>query len=77
MEHAVSAGIYLRSLGEGLVPLYEEHAVRLERNIDIQTWMRLDVTEKALMVAAHRLRIAIDNLQSEAQIEHAENEAKK
>lgn len=68
----MSAGIRLRSLGIGMIPLYEEHEARLERNIDLGQWERMEVDEKAFIVAMRRVRIAISNLQTEAEIRNAE-----
>lgn len=61
----------------GLVPLYEEHESRLERGIDIEEWMAMDEREKALLIAARRIRIAIHNLQEEAQIKKANRDMKR
>jgi hypothetical protein len=72
LEHGVSAGIRLRSLGNNLVPLYEEHEARLERNFGLEAWAAMGADEKALIVAARRIRIAMSNLQSEAEIRAAE-----
>jgi len=77
LEHGVSAGVTLRSPAYGLVPIYEEHEARLERGIGVQAWMDMDETEKALIVAARRIRIAIANLQAEAEIKRSEQEAKR
>lgn len=77
LDHGISAGIILRSMGTGLIPIYEEHAARLERGIDLQTWAQMDVTEKALLVAVRRVRIAERNLQSEAEIAKSEREMKR
>lgn len=76
-EHGVSAGIRLRSFGSGLVPLYEEHESRLERGIELEAWGEMEEMEKALIVAARRIRIAIKNLQEEAQIEESERKMRK
>lgn len=67
----------LRAPARGLVPIYEEHETRLERGINIQDWMRISETEKALMVAVRRTHQAISNLQAEAEIRHTEREARK
>lgn len=73
----MSAGIHLRSLGEGIVPIQEEHEARLERGIGVEAWMAMDVTEKALVIAIRRTRISIENINTEAQIKHAERMAKR
>lgn len=72
----MSAGIKLRSLGEGVVPLQEEHEARLERGIGIEAWMNMDVTEKALLIAVRRVRGSILNINTETQIKHAERKMK-
>ena len=73
----MSAGVELRSPADGIVPIYEEHEARLERNIGIEAWMEMDEREKAIIVAARRIRIAISNLQSEAEIKQSEREARR
>jgi len=77
LEYGVSAGIRLRSLAQGLVPLYEEHTTRLERGISIEDWGKMDSTEKALVIAARRITIAMKNLQSEAEIRHMEQNTRR
>lgn len=59
------------------MPIYEEHEARLERNISLEAWMKMQEMEKALIVAARRIQIASKNLQAEAEIAHSEREAKK
>jgi hypothetical protein len=76
LEYGVSAGIRLRSLAEGLVPIFEEHMTRLERGISIEDWGKMDSTEKALVIASRRIAIAMKNLQSEAEIRSAESKMK-
>jgi len=77
LDHGVSSGVRLRALGTGLVPLYEEHESRLERNIDLVTWSGMEELEKAIIIAARRIRIAIANLQAEADIKKQQKDAKK
>lgn len=72
LDYGVSAGIKLRSLGEGVVPLQEEHEARLERGIGLDAWMSMDVREKALIIAVRRVRGAIHNINTEVQIKHAQ-----
>lgn len=73
----MSAGIGLRSLGEGAVPIQEEHEARLERGIGISAWMEMDPMEKALLIATRRVRFAMDNLNAEAQVKQAEKNMRK
>lgn len=77
LEHGVSAGVRLRSYSTGLVPLYEEHETRLERGIGLEAWSEMEEMEKALIIAARRVRIAIHNLQEEAQIKQSEKQMKR
>ena len=57
--------------------LYEEHSARLERGIGLEAWGEMGEMEKALIVASRRTRIAIHNLQEEAQIEQSKRDAKR
>ena len=68
LEHAVSAGVSLRSLGNGIVPVYEEHAARLDKGINIETWSNMGRIEKALVIASRRVGNALQNIQTEAEI---------
>ena len=77
LEHGVNAGVSLRIYGSKMIPLYEEHAARLERGIGLQAWGEMEEMEKALIVAARRIRIAIRNLQEEAQIKESERHMKR
>lgn len=77
LKHGVNAGVTVRSLAAGIVPVHEEHEARLERGIGLETWMKMDEREKALIIASRRIRIAIHNLQEEAQIKQAEKNAKR
>jgi len=71
LDHAVSSGAVLRTLGAGMVPVFEEHTARLERNIRLEEWETMDPFEKALIIAQRRIGIALENLQAEAQIKAA------
>jgi hypothetical protein len=77
LKYGVSAGISLRSLGNDLVPLFEEHEARVERGYDIDGWYSLSSMERAFCVAQRRIRIAMKNLQSEAEIDKSKREANK
>lgn len=77
LEHGVNAGIHLRVLAEGLVPVYEEHEARLERGIRLREWDEMEALEKALIVAQRRIRNAVQNLQSEAEIKAMERKARR
>jgi len=77
LDHAVSAGVELKTLGADMVPLFEEHEARLLAGYRLEAWGSMDVMERALVVAQRRIRIAVENLQSEAQIKHAKANAKR
>lgn len=77
LEHGVKAGIHLRVLTEGLVPLHEEHEARLERGIRLADWETMEYMEKALIVAHRRIRNAVQNLQSEAEIKAMERKSRR
>lgn len=64
-------------IGDGMVPTFEEQIARLERNYSINDWLELDSMEKAIIVAVRRIDIAMKNLQTEAEIQHANRKASK
>lgn len=68
LTYAVSAGISWGSIGEGMVPIFEEQITRLENKYTIQEWSETDPMERAIMVATRRIENAMKNLQSEAEI---------
>ena len=67
LEDGVNAGIYWRSLGEGFVPIYEEHLARLERNISMEAWYSMEAMERAMIIAVRRIENATKGHQSEAE----------
>ena len=75
LDNAISAGIELRTLGPDIVPPHEEHEARLERGIRLAEWAQMDVYEKALIIASRRTRVAISNLQADAEIKNARRTA--
>lgn len=77
LEYGVSAGINLRSLGNGLVPIFEEHETREEAGYSMDAWYELSPMERAFAVARRRIRNAMKNLQAEAEIRQAKREANK
>lgn len=77
IEHGVNAGIHLSVMAEGMVPIHEEHEARLERGIGLRMWEEMHYLEKALIVAHRRIRIAVKNLQSDAEINVMERKARK
>jgi len=66
LDHAVSSGAEMRALGPGMVPVFEEHTARLERDIRLEEWETMDPLEKALIIAQRRIGISLENLQAEA-----------
>jgi len=60
-----------------MVPLHEEHTARLERGITLDDWSKMELEEKALVIANRRIRIAVDNLQADAEIKSAKRNAKR
>lgn len=77
LDHGVSAGVMWGSLGADMVPLFEEHSARLERDYTLTEWYALDTMERALVVAHRRIDMASKNLQSEAEIRDAKRKARK
>jgi hypothetical protein len=77
LEYGINAGVSLRVYGGSMIPLYEEHEARLEHGIGLQAWGEMEEMEKALIVAARRIRIAIHNLQEEAQIKESERQMRR
>ena len=77
LEHGIKAGIQLRVLTDGLVPLHEEHEARLERGILLRDWETMEYMEKALIVAQRRIRNAVHNLQNEAEIKTMERKSRR
>ena len=71
LEFGISSNLWMVSLAPGLVPIYEEQVVRIERGINLDEWSNISADEKAMMVAVRRTGIAMQNLQSEAEIKQA------
>lgn len=76
IDHAVSAGVMWGSLGSEMVPIFEEHTTRLERNYTLEQWYALDPMERAMAVAMRRIDIAGKNLQADAEIRDAKRKSK-
>lgn len=68
LEHGISAGIGLQTWFEELIPPFEEHAARLEMRFTQAEWDGMDYWDKVIIVAHRRTRLAMHNLQEEAQI---------
>ena len=67
----------MRALGNGMVPIYEEHTARLERGLSIETWSGMSEMEKAMLIAQRRISIQVQNLQTEAEIRKSKQDAKR
>jgi hypothetical protein len=77
LNETVSAGIKWRKLDTGMVPIFEEHTVRMERGYSLEAWYSLNPMERAIVVAQKRLENSMKNLQSEAEAKHAKKQAQK
>lgn len=76
-ENAINAGISWGAIGPGIVPIFEEHATRMERGYTLQAWYELEPLERAMTVAMRRIDIASKNLQMDAEIRHSKQNARK
>jgi hypothetical protein len=77
IEDGVNAGIRWRSLGTNMVPIFEEHSSRIERNISLGDWMTMDVMDRAMIIAIRRIDIASKNHQAEAESKKIKNESRR
>jgi hypothetical protein len=77
LEHGISAGIHLRSLGKGMVSVFEEQDVRIESKMNLSEWDELPYMERVILVAMARTKRAMSNLQSEAEIRESDRKANK
>jgi hypothetical protein len=77
LEFGVYSGIKLKSYGDGMVPAFEEHDARLARGIRLEEWSAMSRLEKAFLIAHWRIKNAMQNLQSEAEIRQARQDARK
>lgn len=75
IENAISAGVQWKAMAPGLVPVFEEHQARLERNISLKDWAEMDEMEKAFVIAVRRNETAQKNLQADAEIRAAKRKA--
>ena len=64
----ISAGIRLKTLIFGLVPVYEEHAARKSEGYKLKEWYELSSFERAFAVAVFRTEKAIESHQNDAEI---------
>lgn len=73
LDGGVSAGIRWQSLSPELVPIYEEQAARLEKNISLEAWGNMSPVEKAIVIAVRRIDNAAKNLHAEAESKAVKN----
>ena len=66
LDHGISAGIGLRSLGKGMIPVFEEQDVRIENKMNLTEWDELPYMERVIIVAVSRIKKSMSNLQAEA-----------
>ena len=77
LDSAISAGVMWRSMVPGLVPIYEEQSARVDSGISIERWMEMIPMERAMVVAMRRIKMAIENQQSEAENRHIKAQSRK
>jgi len=68
LDHGVSAGIGLRSFGNGMVSVFEEQDVRIDNKMSLTEWDELPYMERVIIIATNRVKRSMKNLQSEAEI---------
>jgi len=77
LGESISAGIKLGAIGEGMVPIFEEHSARLERGYSLEQWYALAPMERAIVIAVRRIDVATKNHQQEAEARHVKRGMKK
>lgn len=77
LDDGVSAGIKWGIAVEGNVPVFEEHAARIEMKCKLQEWLDMDPMEKAMIIAVRRIEMASKNQQSEAEAKKMKQDAKR
>jgi hypothetical protein len=65
IDNGPSAGVRLRVIGKGMVPVFEEQDVRLESRFSLEEWENLPYMERVIMVALRRIKSAIEAIQAE------------
>ena len=73
LDHGVSAGIGLRSLSKGMIPIFEEQNVRIDNKMSLVGWDELPYMERVIMVAMYRIKRSMKNLQTEAEMRESKN----
>lgn len=76
-DNLINSGIMWGSMGSDYVPLYEEHSIRLKKNFTMDKWYELPEMERAMIIAVERIEIASRNINEDAQIKAAKQNAKK
>ena len=72
----ISAGIRIKTLISGLVPVYEEHAARKAEGYKMEEWYALDPFDRAFAVAMFRTKNSIEAHQNEAEIDQMKKKNK-
>jgi hypothetical protein len=76
LDNGPATGLQWGALGVGMIPIFEEQAARLERNLTLEQWAALDSMERALLIAQRRIDAAIRAVQEEAAMRQAKRKAK-
>ena len=69
LKHSVHTGISWGCIGEGMVPIFEEWSVRLERGKSLEEWNAIDPLERAVIIAMRRIDIAAKNIHTASEID--------
>jgi len=59
-----------------MIPVFEEQDVRIENRMSLAEWDEVPYMERVMIIAVSRIRKAISNLQSEAEIRDADRKRK-
>ena len=68
LDHGVSAGIGLRSFGNGMISVFEVENVRIQNKLSLSEWDDTPYMERVMLVAVNRINRSISNLQAEAEL---------
>ena len=77
LDHGVSAGIGLRSFGNGMISVFEVHNVRIANRMNLSEWDDIPYMERVILVAVNRINRAMSNLQGEAELRNAQQKGRK
>lgn len=75
LENGVSSGITVNMYSQDMIPPYYEHLARTQSKISLDRWAEMGRWEKALTIAIMFTSNAVQNQQSEAEINHAKANA--